>query len=70
MKHLTLEGSFFEMGHQFGRESKKEIKTFAKMAYLMASLSKKPGSQPKEKCFWIYEGCPCKNQVSKYDFKD
>jgi isopenicillin-N N-acyltransferase-like protein len=46
MKHLTLKGSFFEMGQQYGKESQKEIKTFSRMAYLMASLSKKPGSQP------------------------
>jgi isopenicillin-N N-acyltransferase like protein len=27
-------------------------------------------ARPKEKGFWIYEGCPCKNNVHKYDFKD
>ena len=45
MKELTLQGSFYDMGFQFGKACKKEIKTFAKMSYLMASLSKKPGSQ-------------------------
>jgi len=45
MKELTLQGSFYDMGCQFGKTCKKEIKTFAKMSYLMASLAKKPGSQ-------------------------
>jgi len=26
-------------------------------------------AQPKHKCFWIYEGNPCKGKVTKYDFK-
>jgi len=25
-------------------------------------------AQPKEKCFWIYEGNPCENKVKKYAF--
>jgi len=25
-------------------------------------------AQPQEKCFWIYEGNPCKNAVKKYTF--
>ena len=46
MKELSLHGSFHDMGLQFGKACKKELKTFAKMSYLMASLTKKPGSQP------------------------
>ncbi len=26
-------------------------------------------ARPKEKCFWIYEGCPCLGQVKKYGFE-
>ncbi|NQT72258.1 MAG: hypothetical protein HQ553_05745, partial [Chloroflexi bacterium] len=25
-------------------------------------------AQPKDKCFWIYEGNPCENKVKKYTF--
>lgn len=25
-------------------------------------------AQPKEKCFWIYEGNPCENKAKKYEF--
>jgi hypothetical protein len=52
MKHLTLQGSFFEMGEQYGKQCKKEIKSFVKMSYIMASLSKKPGSQPFNPNMW------------------
>lgn len=27
-------------------------------------------AQPKRKCFWIYEGCPCQNKVQMHDFQD
>jgi hypothetical protein len=52
MKTITLQGSFFEMGKQYGQTCKKEIRSFAKMAYVMASLSKKPGSQPFNPNMW------------------
>ena len=52
MKELTLRGSFHEMGVQYGRACAKEIKTFAKMAYVMASLAHKPGSQPFNPNMW------------------
>jgi len=42
MKELQLKGSFYEMGLIYGRECKKQIAKFAKGAYIMASLSKKP----------------------------
>ncbi|MFC1904364.1 C45 family autoproteolytic acyltransferase/hydrolase [Chloroflexota bacterium] len=54
MKEIILKGSFYEMGKQFGEASKKNIKTFAKMAYLMASLAKKPGSQPFNPNLWYF----------------
>ena len=54
MKEITLQGSFYEMGVQYGKKFKKEIKTFAKMAYLMASLTKKPGSQPFNPNMWYF----------------
>ena len=54
MKELTLKGSFYEMGLAYGKECEKEIKTFAKMSYLMASLSKKPGSQPFNPNMWRF----------------
>jgi predicted choloylglycine hydrolase len=54
MKELTLQGSFYEMGRQFGKESKKEIRTFSKMSYLMASLAKMPGSQPFNPNMWYF----------------
>lgn len=54
MKELNLHGSFYEMGHQFGKECKKEIKSFAKMSYLMVSLAKKPGSQPFNPNMWYF----------------
>ena len=54
MKELKLKGSFFEIGVQYGKECKKEIKSFAKMAYLMASLAKKPGSQPFNPNMWQF----------------
>ena len=54
MKKLTLRGSFFEMGRQYGTECKKEIRSFAKMSYIMASLSKKPGSQPFNPNMWRF----------------
>jgi predicted choloylglycine hydrolase len=54
MKHLSLQGSFFEMGQQYGNVCKKEIKSFAKMSYIMASLSKKPGSQPFNPNMWRF----------------
>ncbi|MDH5657456.1 MAG: C45 family autoproteolytic acyltransferase/hydrolase, partial [Spirochaetia bacterium] len=52
MKEIELTGSYHEMGVQYGRACAKEIKTFAKMAYVMASLSKKPGSQPFNPNLW------------------
>jgi predicted choloylglycine hydrolase len=54
MKEINLKGSFYEMGVQYGKECKKEIKTFAKMAYLMPSLAKKPGSQPFNPNLWYF----------------
>jgi len=54
MKELTLKGSFKEMGRQFGQASKKEIRTFARMSYMMASLAKKPGSQPFNPNLWYF----------------
>ena len=54
MKELTLQGSFYEMGLAYGEQCKKEIKTFAKMSYIMASLSKKPGSQPFNPNMWRF----------------
>ena len=27
-------------------------------------------AQPRKKCFWIYEGCPCENKVKRYDFTE
>lgn len=52
MKEIILKGSFYEMGVQYGKACTKEIKSFAKMAYVMASLSKKPGSQPFNPNMW------------------
>ena len=54
MKNITLNGSFFDMGERYGKECKKEIKSFAKMSYIMASLSKKPGSQPFNPNMWRF----------------
>lgn len=54
MKKITLTGSFSEMGRQYGTACRKEIRTFAKMAYIMASLSKKPGSQPFNPNMWRF----------------
>jgi len=54
MKEINLKGSFYEMGVQYGKECKKEIKTFAKMAYIMASLAKKPGSQLFNPNMWYF----------------
>ncbi len=52
MKELQLKGSFYEMGQQYGRECKKSINKIAKSAYIMVSLSKKPGSQPFNPNLW------------------
>ncbi len=46
MEEITLRGTSYDMGVQYGAACKKEIKTFANMAYLIASLAKKPGPQP------------------------
>jgi len=54
MKTIRLQGSFYEMGQQYGKECKKEIKSFAKMSYIMASLGKKPGSQPFNPNMWRF----------------
>lgn len=54
MKEIILKGSFHEMGVQYGKECKKEIKTFVKGAYIMASLAKKPGSQPFNPNLWYF----------------
>lgn len=54
MKNINLQGSFFEMGQQYGKECKKEIKSFAKMSYILASLGKKPGSQPFNPNMWRF----------------
>lgn len=44
MKELTLSGSFYDMGKQYGAACSKEIKLFIKAIYFMVSISKKPGS--------------------------
>lgn len=54
MKKLTLNGSFYEMGEQYGKACKKEIKSFTKMSYIMVSLGKKPGSQPFNPNMWRF----------------
>ncbi|MFC2069257.1 C45 family autoproteolytic acyltransferase/hydrolase [Chloroflexota bacterium] len=54
MREITLKGTFYEIGKQFGQACKKNIKTFTKMAYLMASLAKKPGSQPFNPNLWYF----------------
>jgi|GEM_PF-2764904 len=52
MREINLSGSFYEMGVQYGNECKKEIKSFSKGAYIMASLAKKPGAQPFNPNLW------------------
>lgn len=52
MKEIELQGSFYEMGQQYGRQCRKEIKSFVKMSYIGATLSKKPGSQPFNPNIW------------------
>jgi predicted choloylglycine hydrolase len=54
MKKITIQGSFYEMGQQYGKQCKKEIRSFTKMSYIMASLSKKPGSQPFNPNMWRF----------------
>ena len=54
MKEIILKGSFYEMGVQYGKACTKEIKSFANMAYLMASLAKRPGSQPFNPNLWYF----------------
>ena len=46
LDEITLNGNFFEMGEQLGNARAKHIRSFCRMSYFMASLSKKPGSQP------------------------
>ena len=52
MKELQLKGSFYDMGLIYGRACKKQITKITKGAYIMASLSKKPGSQPFNPNLW------------------
>ena len=52
MKELKLKGSFYEMGVLYGKVCKKNIQSFAKMSYVIVSLSKKPGSQPFYPNMW------------------
>lgn len=82
MKEVQLQGSFYEMGIQYGKECKSKIRKFAKGAYIMASLSKKPGSQPfnpnlwyiiptlfsykKEKIRWQNLALNYENEIAKY----
>ena len=54
MKEITLKGTFYEMGKQYGEACKKYTKSFAKMTYLMTSLAKKPGSQPFNPNLWYF----------------
>ncbi len=52
MKEIKLKGSFYKMGITYGEECQKEITRFSKGAYIMASLAKKPGSQPFNPNLW------------------
>ncbi len=54
MKKLILQGSFYEIGKQYGKQCKKEIRSFTKMSYIISSLSKKPGSQPFNPNMWRF----------------
>ena len=38
MKEISLKGSFYEMGIKYGKECKKEIKSFCFMARMMADI--------------------------------
>ncbi|WP_430885934.1 C45 family autoproteolytic acyltransferase/hydolase [Fusibacter sp. JL216-2] len=44
MKELHLSGSFYDMGVDYGKTFKKDIKLFSKFIYLMVSLCRQPGS--------------------------
>lgn len=43
MKEITLKGSFYEMGVQYGKECKKEIKKFTFLTRMMAAVSEGEG---------------------------
>lgn len=43
-KELTLKGSFYEMGIEYGKVFKKEINSLSNLFYMGMTLSKKPGS--------------------------
>ena len=43
MKEVTLKGSFYEMGRQYGSSFKKEIKSFCFMARMMAAIGEGEG---------------------------
>jgi hypothetical protein len=51
-RNKIVRGTFYDMGVQYGEACKKEIKTFANMAYFMMSLANKPGSQPFNPNIW------------------
>ncbi len=52
LDEISLKGTFFEMGEQLGKARAGRIRSFCKMSYFMASISKKPGSQTFNPNLW------------------
>jgi hypothetical protein len=52
LESITLQGTYEEMGEQYGRRCANKIRSFAKMSRMMASLAHKPGSRPFDPNLW------------------
>jgi predicted choloylglycine hydrolase len=44
MREIALSGTYFEMGQQYGKASRRSIKLFTKMVQVMTALSERPGA--------------------------
>ena len=52
LQSITLQGTFEQMGEQYGRQCAKKILSFDKMSRMMASIAYRAGSKPFDPNLW------------------
>lgn len=52
MQHIKLNGSYFQMGKQFGLHARRKIKLMSEMTYYLMSLYNSPGAKPFKPNYW------------------
>lgn len=69
MQEIKLSGSYYQMGHQYGQQTRKKIRLMSKMVYIFMSLYKVPGAKPFKPNYWYLPLIlfNYKKEISKWD---